>query len=165
MPEDKKEKSMEFSVMYDAADDKDFLRCLEYVKLREVRKGMKRQEVADYFEIHINSLDLWISKWTKSGLINRCRRIIAIPSAEEVRVVEGELMQEWPKIIRRQKDTAMYGKSDKNALEAATWLYENFVKPAMEQQVDAGVDELDYISSVETATTPFNPLSLNEPSD
>ena len=156
------EKMMELTIEK-AADDEDFIRCLHYIKLREVRAKMSKEDIADYFEIDYRTLDKWIMKWTKSGLINRCRRIISIPMAEEVRVAEQLVMQDWPKILERQRKIALHSKSDKVSNDTTNWLFLNIIKPKMEEQEDAGLNELEYIKSQAEVLTKFAPLALHEP--
>jgi hypothetical protein len=148
------------SVMNSAADDKHFLKCLDYVRLRETRRNMTHKEVASYFNVSVNTILSWQIQWTQSGLLNRCRRLLAIPASEEVKVANISIMRDWPAILERQRQIATTGKSDKNATDAAKWLFEIIINPAMEASQDPGIEETDYITSTADKVDQFNPHSI-----
>lgn len=149
-------------ILDEAADDAHFLKCMDYVVLRETRNNMSQAAVAQYFNVSAETIRRWQIEWTQSGLLQKCRRILSISTVEEVRAAEYNIMRAWPAILERQKQTAINGKSDHNALEAARFLYEVIVQPAMDAAGEAGIDELDYIETIKTAETKFDPFIIQQ---
>lgn len=149
-------------ILDEATNDEHFLKCMDYVVLRESRNNMSQSAVASYFNVTAETIRRWQIEWTQSGLLQKCRRILSISSIEEVRAAEYSIMRSWPAILERQRNIAINGKSDHNALESARFLYETIIQPAMLAAGEAGIDELDYIESITTAENKFDPFIIQQ---
>lgn len=139
----------------------DFVRVMEYIALREAGKQATKVEIAEHFGISRPTLDRWILKWTNSGLLARCRERFLTPTIlEEMRVANLDAMADWPEILKRQRKIAIHSRSDRNANEAAANIWEWLVRPALEAEVEAGVDELDYAKLLESGNISINPHDI-----
>lgn len=144
----------------DPAESEDFLRIMQYLAMREVNVKMEMNDIAAHFGVTRQALHKWIQKWTKSGLLQKCRMKYILPTyVEEIHNAHAEVMASWPRIVRRQIAIATDSESDKVANEAARWLHEAIVKPGMEAQEDPGNEEMKYLAE---ASKKFNPMAIVE---
>jgi hypothetical protein len=149
-----------------SADEEDFVRCMEYVQLREMGEKTTKVEIAKHFKVSRPTLDAWILKWETSGLLKKCRAVFMIPRAEEIKAAEDSVLDAWPDVLSYATGLAMgNGKSEKVAVEAMNFLNENVVKPRMEQQEESGADELGYVEATQGQPNRFDPLSLSSKVD
>lgn len=150
-----------------AADDRDYAECIEYLMLimpSNNEDRLTQEQIAQQLNIAPRTLRHKRKKWAQTGIMARARREILAASGitDDIRAVNTEVLQQWPEVVRRQLETAIRGRSDKNALEAAKWLEEAFIRPELEdQEQDAGL-ELSYIQTIQAQNSPFDPLSLDE---
>jgi len=144
-----------------AANDPDYLRCATYVKMREMVDKKTKEQIAEYFDISIRTLERWIAKWRVSGLLPRVRSLLfATLVAEEIHSASDMVSRRWAEVVERQVTTAVSASSDKNSLDAAAWLYENFVKPRMETVEGDGMDEMEYLKALHDKS--YNPLAISD---
>lgn len=144
------------------ADDEEFLRCMQYLQWREVDSKLTKVQIANRFGVHRNTLNGWLIKWENSGLLRRCRQVFLKPRVEEIQNAVDAILDDWPNVLMKQLQTAKNGKSEKISLEAAIWLHEAIVQPAIEAKEDEGQAEMIYIQSKTQVSEPFNPLALIE---
>lgn len=145
-----------------AANDEDFVRCMTYITLREQGPQMAMKDIATHFEVDYTTLRRWVIEWDKTHLLQKCRMVLMVPIVEDITATNLRALTEWGEIFDRQLQTAKSGKSDKTSLEAAMWLYDAFVHPALEERENPGAAELAYIEQIESQIDPFNPLAISE---
>lgn len=143
------------------ADDEDFIRCMEYITLREVGTQVTKTDIAKHFGIDRSTLHQWILKWEASGLLRRCRMAIMVPMAEEIRNAEDAVLRDWPEVLEYARTLATgKGRSEKVASEVMQWLHEAVIKPRIEAQEESGAEELGYLETISTKAHAFDPLTL-----
>jgi hypothetical protein len=144
-------------------DDEEFLRCTQYVQMRELTDKKTKEEIAQFFDITVTRLSWWIAKWSKTGLLRRVRQeLFAALTAEEIEVTKDSVARQWAAIMDRTVNTALKSKSDRVALEATQFLYEAFIKPRMDNVEMDSTPETDYILQMEARENNFNPLNITE---
>lgn len=146
------------------ADDEEFLRCMQYLQWREFDGKLSKIDIAERFGVHRNTLNAWIIKWENSGLLRRCRQVFLKPRVEEIQNAIDAILDDWPNVLMKQLYTAKNGRSEKISLEAAIWLHDAVVQPALDAKEDEGQAEMVYIQSKTQTSEPFNPLALIEDS-
>ncbi len=119
---------------------------------------MTKQDIADHFKISRQTLWLWVSKWSKSGLMRRLKEeYLSEATIQDLERVNREVMAAFPMVVQRQIKTALSSRSDKVSLEAAEWLRVNFVVP---MEIDArrsdGQSEKEYLKSFQANGSPLS---------
>jgi transposase len=145
-------------------ESEDFLRCVQYVVLRELGQQMELKDIADRFGVSRQSLYNWITRWRATGLIAKVRQKYFLPGyVEEIQVAYNKVLSEWPQVMKRQLNIAIHSKSDQFSTQAAAWLMEQVVKPATEAVEDIGREEMEYVELLKERVIQLNPLSIAEP--
>jgi hypothetical protein len=147
----------------DPAQHHQFLRCLQYILLHEIgNPPMKKQDIAAQWKIHRDTLNTWVNDWTATGLLERCRKMYLTPLLVDDVIAAGtDVLRDWREIMKRQIKTAKSSGSDQFALQAAMWLHEVYVKPAIDNLPDVGDEELEYLRQLSQAGV-LNPLSISD---
>jgi transposase-like protein len=144
-----------------ASEDEDFIRCMTYIQMREIGHAMTKVQIAEEFGVSRTTLDKWIMKWENSGLLRKCRQAYMIPRAEEIRVAEDLLLDDWPEILDHARYLAKGGgKSEKVAADMIMWIHEAIVQPKLQEREEAGSEEFAYIEAQSVTVRQFDPLSL-----
>lgn len=129
--------------------------ALQYLLWRD--EGKTIRWIAEQKKVTDRMIYYRIERWEKNGALKAARAIFLVPRAEEISVAIDEAIREFPAIIRRLIHVARDSKSDFMALEATKWLFDNFVRPALESKIPEGTLEAAY---AKRKNADFDPLSL-----
>lgn len=148
----------------DVADSKDFARAFEYIMLTEVTEGITQEEIAAHFGVSRQTIYAWVRNWTRSGLLKRIRKeYIAPVFLEKLESSYQKVMRDWDKVVDRQLATAISGRSDQFALQAASWLHETVIVPGKaEAEKNVRSEEMDYINVIKGSASALSPLSIGD---
>lgn len=137
--------------------DTDVVQAGQYLYMKETLKKSK-QEIAEFFGYkHRNSVYDLEQKWRDNGALEKARIMMNAPKIEDIRAVHGEVLDQWGNIVRTIMRVALHGKGERAKLEAAMWLHQTIIKPAMEEGgVGKGQAEADYANRVGS----FNPNEI-----
>ena len=145
-------------------EDNHFMKCALYVKMYEMVDNNTLEDIAQEFDVNKKTVERWVAKWQVSGLLPRVRKLLfSTLVAPEIQAIGDIVTREWRDVMLRQLKTAKNAKSDKNSLDAATWLYENFVKPRMDDVEADSSHEIKYIEGLHESS--YNPLLIGEDED
>lgn len=142
-------------------EDAEFLRCREYLYMREMGKVVPMEAIAEHFGIAHSTMYNWIARWTNNGLLAKCREKLQAVKFEGVESAETRLFDEWPAILANMATIAK-SNSYRNAIEAARFL-EPTVNKLKERQAKSAVPEADYVESLITGESMFDPLDIPPP--
>lgn len=132
---------------------REFVNCMKYISLAESGPSgaVSMKDIAQSMGVSRTTLFNWRNKWSESGLLQKCRMRYFMPThAEEVRIKHSEVFQRWGEVLDRQLQTAIKGKSDQFALQAAQWLEQTIIKPQLEMIETSSADELEYVKKILT---------------
>ena len=145
----------DMEITIDTADT-DVVQAAQYLYMKEQLKKTK-QEIAEFFGYkHRNSVYDLLAKWNENGALEKARIMMNQPKAEEIRSVYSEILEQWPQVMRTILRIALHSRSDRNKLEAAMWLNQEIVRPALESGAEKGQAEADYASRAQA----FNPNEI-----
>jgi len=151
--------------MVAASQDEDFIRCMQYLEMREIAKPMTKIVIAEKFGISDRTLRRWVERWDESGLLRKCRMAYMVPRVEEIRAAEDSVLDDWPMVLSNATKLAVgQGRSEKVAVEAMRFLHETVVAPRMDEKEDAGAAELKYVETIQGTARRFNPLEIEDAS-
>lgn len=129
--------------------------ALQYLLWRD--EGKTVRWIAEQKRVSERMIYYRIEKWEKNGALKAARTIFLVPRAEEISVAVDEAIREFPAIIRRLIRVARDSNSDLTALKATEWLFETFIRPALESKIPEGTLEAAY---AKRKSADFDPLSL-----
>jgi len=130
-----------------ADEDEDVLRAGRYLYLKE--SGYSIEEIThDLGWSSRTSLYKWVDKWTKSGAMAKAKSKFLEPKAEMIYGAISKVLDHWPAVLNRVLVTALSSQSDRVSLEAAAWLHERVVAPALAAQENAGTAESAYANRI-----------------
>jgi hypothetical protein len=130
--------------LYIPEEDSDYLRCLQYVIDVEI-ENHPITVFAERLSISEKTVFLWKRKWIESGLLAAIRRQMALGPLEDLKAAKIRAVQRFPAVLERWIDIAESSKSDKVASEAAKSLWQEIVRPMLEEEPDVGSEEASFI--------------------
>lgn len=140
----------------------EYFDCLNYVQIAENNPvRLSQEEIASELGITRQGLHKMKRRWSNDGLLPAVRQIVSTIRLEQVQESHARVLAAWGDIIERQIHIARDAKSDKNANDAAHWLHEAIIKPALDAKVENGADEIHFIESVFADMDSLDPLSLS----
>lgn len=132
------------SELYIPEEDADYLRCLQYVTDVEV-DNLNITVFAERMQISVKTAFRWRQTWIESGLLAAVRRQMALGPLEDLKAAKIRAARRFPAILDRWMDIAENSHSDKVASEAAKALYQDIIKPMMEEAPEVGSEEAQFI--------------------
>ena len=140
-------------------EDPDYLICMDYLKWVEFENKTTLQ-FAEYKQVDPTTIWRWISRWKKSGLIQKCRKEFALAVFDDVIVANRKVVTGWSKIAEELVRISTKARSEHTRFLTAAWLYEKIVEPAMNEQEEPGYNEAAYLSTISENRKALNPMSL-----
>lgn len=133
---------------------KPVLTCLA---MKQVKVPM--QDIASELEVSRATLYRWVKEWERKGLIDAAREMILAPAMEDLLATRMMVLQKWPAMLEHLKNLVFRSHSDHTKLLIVMWLYDTFVKPALEDR-----PKKDW-AAIEYAKRPgdFNPHKITLP--
>jgi hypothetical protein len=138
--------------------DDEIIRAGTYLMMRDM--GDTMMVIAERFGYSTRQgmYDL-VARWDKSGVLAKAREQFIVPKYEEVKVAYSNVLNNWPKVIARVLNIALYSDSDRVGVEAAAWLKQNVVDPELASRLDAGAAEMAFARR----SGDSNPLEITLP--
>lgn len=110
------------------------MRALQYIMLRETKKSMI--EIASEFGYTTREgMYKLVERWKAKGIYDKANQHYLLMKTTEVEAATAYVLEQWPRILIRISNIALFGK-DHVALEAAAWLKATVVDPALAQKQD-----------------------------
>lgn len=128
--------------------DADVLECREYVDLRDMRR-MTQQQAADELGYTRRTLYNRLDYWTRGGLLQKIRQETIAARIEEFESTQNYVLENWPAIVHRAVELALAARSEYVSLQAAQWLKEAFIDPALAEVEKPSTAEENYAKALE----------------
>lgn len=144
--------------LYIPEEDADYLRCLQYVTDVEV-ENLNIAVFAEKMQISVKTAFKWRQGWIESGLLAAVRRQMALGPLEDLKAAKIRAARRFPEILERWMDIAENSKSDKVASEAAKSLWQDIIRPMMEEAPEVGSEEAQFIKG--HLTRRIDPMSIS----
>lgn len=127
--------------------DAEMLECREYVELRDVRRLTQEQAAA---ELGYTRRTLYhrLDYWTRGGLLQKIRQEAVAARIEEFESTQNYVLEHWPAIVHRAVELALSARSEYVSLQAAQWLKEAFVDPALAEVEKPSTAEENYAKAL-----------------
>lgn len=129
--------------------------------LRTVEWEMKQQkEFAAKWNVDPVTVWRWKTRWTKTGMLAKCREILGIELFEDVTVANRKAIKQWDSMMAEWINLAHNARREDVRLNAIHSMYTMIVKPAQDAQVDSGSREKDYLDMIELSDRALEPMSV-----
>lgn len=116
-------------------NDEAVVRAVQYLFLKDEHYTM--HDIAAAFGITKPTIYAWVAKWEAEGVMDRARYFWLFPKIQEIYAIRRRVLDSWGEVMARVLRTAISGRSDKTSLEAAMWLKDAFIDPALEASQDS----------------------------
>lgn len=133
-------------------------RAIEYLMLRDQGKTM--DEIAEHFGYSgRGSMYALLKRWKTAKILDKAQEHYGFTQTIEIEAAVSKILEEWGLVLLRVKKIALMSKSDKIALEAASWLKSTIVDPALQSRQTAGDAERQWAEK----SGDFNPNEIVVP--
>jgi hypothetical protein len=122
----------------------DLAYALEFLMLRE--EGKTIEEIGDAWGISRRQVYNRVKAYNESGAMATAHDVFMVPRIEAISAAVDRVLYEWPSILDNIVRIAKDSKGKLTALEAAKWLHDVIVVPAVEAKVREGAPESAYAS-------------------